>query len=157
MRFNTHDTTPKSETKKSVRLMLAVNSVLIVSLFLFLAAACSLYIKSLLPAFVILTPVVVLAILLAISQKDMERAFIDITDDKITVTDFYFGIRREKTFSMSEIECAEIIMGYSMRLRGYRHSGAGCTYIVFRDKAGNYMFKLICAPETKQYFRKYLD
>ena len=89
--------------------------------------------------------------------KDMERAFIEITDDKITVTDFYFGIRREKTFSLGEIECAEITTGYSMRVRGYRHSGAGCTYIVFRDKAGNYMFKLICVPETKQYFRKYLD
>ena len=157
MRFNTHDRTPKSETKKSVKIMLTIGFELIISLFLFMAIVCSLYINSVMPAVVILTPVLVLAILIAVSQKDMDRAFIEIVDDVITVTDYYFGIKNEKTFSMREIDTAEILIGFSTRVHGYRYSNAGCTYIVFRGTGGKYMFKVICVPETKQFFGKYLN
>ena len=109
------------------------------------------------PAVVILTPVLVLALLIAVSQKDMDRAFIKIVDDVITVTDYYFGVKKEKTFSMCDIETAEILSGYSIRVRGYRYSNANCTYIVFRGNGGKYMFKVICVPETKEFFGKYLN
>ncbi|MBE6981823.1 MAG: hypothetical protein E7437_05820 [Ruminococcaceae bacterium] len=157
MRFNTHDRTPKIETKKSVKIMLAISFCLIVSLFLFIAIVCFLYIDSVMPAVVILTPVLMLAILIAIVQKDMEKAFIEIVDDVVSVTDYYFGVKKEKKFSMCEIETAEILIGYSMRVRGYRYSNAGCAYIVFRGNDGKYMFKVICVPETKQFFSKYLN
>ena len=157
MRFNTHDRTPKIETKKSVKIMLTIGFGLIISLFLFMAIVCSLYINSVMPAVVILTPVLVLALLIAVSQKDMDRAFIKIVDDVITVTDYYFGVKKEKTFSMCDIETAEILIGYSIRVRGYRYSNAGCTYIVFRGNGGKYMFKVICVPETKEFFGKYLN
>ncbi len=157
MRFNSHDRTPKIETKKSLKIMLALSYGLMISFFLFMSIVCSLYINSVMPAVLILTPVLVLAILIAVSQKDMDRAFIEIVDDVITVTDYYFGIKNEKTFSMREIDTAEILIGSSMRVHGYRYSNAGCTYIVFRDNGGKYMFKIICVPETKQFFRKYLN
>ena len=157
MRFNTHNRTPKIETKKSVKIMLTIGFGLIISLFLFMAIVCSLYINSVMPAVMLLTPVLVLAILIAVPQKDMDRAFIEIVDDVITVTDYYFGIKKEKTFSMCDIETAEILIGYSIRVRGYRYSNTGCTYIVFRGNGGKYMFKVICVPETKQFFGKYLD
>ena len=95
--------------------------------------------------------------LIAISQKDMDKAFVEIVDDVVSVTDYYFGVKKEKTFSMCEIETAEILIGYSIRVRGYRYSNAGCTYIVFRGNGGKYMFKVICVPETKQFFSKYLN
>ena len=157
MRFNTHDRTPKIETKKSVKIMLTICFGAIISIFLFTAIVCSLYINSVMPAVVILTPVLVLAILIAVSQRDMDRAFIEIVDDVITVTDYYFGLKNEKMFSMREIDTAEILIGSSMRVRGYRYANAGCTYIVFKDNGGKYMFKVICAPETKQFFSKYLS
>jgi len=156
MRFNTHDNTPKIKTKKFVKIMLAIEYGLMISFFLFLAITCSIYINSIMPAVIMLTPILVVAILFLITQKDMDRAFVEIIDDMITVTDYYFGIKKEKTFSMCEIETAEISIGYSMRVRGYRYSNAGCTYITFRDKDGKYMFKIICVPETKQFFSKYL-
>ena len=157
MRFNTHDRTPKIETKKSVKIMLTIGFSLIILLFLFMAIVCSLYINSVMPAVLILIPVLVLAILIAVSQKDMDRAFIEIVDDVVTATDYYFGIKNEKTFSMREIDTVEILIGYSIRVSGYRYANAGCTYIVFRDNVGKYMFKVICVPETKQFFSKYLN
>lgn len=157
MRFNTHNRTPKIGTKKSVKIMLTISFGLIISLFLFMAIVCSLYIDSFMPAVVILAPVLVLAILIAISQKDMEKAFVEIVDDVVSVTDYYFGVKKEKTFSMCEIEAAEILIGYSIRVRGYRYSNTGCTYIVFRGNGGKYLFKVICVPETKKFFGKYLN
>ena len=87
----------------------------------------------------------------------MDKAFVEIVDDVVSVTDYYFGVKKEKTFSMCEIETAEILIGYSIRVHGYRYSNAGCTYIVFRGNGGKYMFKVICVPETKQFFSKYLN
>ncbi len=157
MRLNTHDRTPKTEIKKSVKIILTIGFCLFISLFLFMAVVCSLHINSIMPAVVILAPVLVLAILFVITQKDMDKAFIEIVDDVITVTDYYFGIKKEKTFSMREIDTVEILSGYSMGVRGYRYSNAGCSYIVFRDNCGKYMFKVICVRETKQFFSKYLN
>ncbi len=157
MRFNTHDRTPKIDTKKSVKIMLTIGFSLIILLFLFMAIVCSLYINSVMPAVLILIPVLVLAILIAVSQKDMDRAFIEIVDDVVIATDYYFGIKNEKTFSMREMDTVEILSGYSIRVSGYRYANAGCTYIVFRDNVGKYMFKVICVPETKQFFSKYLN
>ena len=157
MRFNTHDRTPKIETKKSVKIMLTIGFSLIILLFLFMAIVCSLYINSVMPAVLILIPVLVLAILIAVSQKDMDRAFIEIVDDVVTATDYYFGIKNEKTFSMREIDTVEILSGYSIRVSGYRYANAGCTYIVFRGNGGKYLFKVICVPETKGFFGKYLN
>ena len=156
MRFNTHDRTPKIETKKSVKIMLAFGFGLIIALFLFMAVVCSLYINSIMPALVILVPVLVLAILIVLTQMDMDKAYVEIVDDMIVVTDYYFGIKVEKVFSIRDIATAETLIGYSMRVRGYRYSIAGSPYIVFRDKNRKYMFKVICVPETKQFFGRYL-
>ena len=157
MRFYTHDRTPKIKTKKSIKIMLIIEYSLIIALFIFMAIVCSLYISSIIPAAVILVPVLVLAILIAIPQNDMDKAYVEIIDDVIISTDYYFGIKKEKTFFLRDISTAEIVNGYSMRVHGYRYSNAGCTYIVFRDNSGKYMFKVMCVPETKQYFGKYLE
>jgi hypothetical protein len=108
------------------------------------------------PAVLILTPVLVLAILIAVSQKDMDRAYVEVVNDVITVADYYFGIKKEKTFSMQDIGYTEVLIGSSMRIRGYRYSNAGMTYIVFRDGNGKYMFKIIYIPETQEFFKDYL-
>lgn len=156
MRFNTHERTPKVEPKPSIKIILIIGFGLIVALLILAAIACSLSANSIMPAVVILVPMLVLAILFAQILKDMEKAYIEIADDAIFATDYYFGIKSEKEFSVRQIGTAEILLGSSIRVRGYRYSNAGCTYIVFRDKRGKYMFKVICVPETKQFFGKYL-
>lgn len=136
--------------------MLVIGYSLIITLFALVAIVCSLYISSPAPAIVILIPMFILTGLTWIVQKDMNRAYVEISGDTITVVDYYFGIRKEKAFQTLDISGAEIVIGYSMRVRGYRYSNGGCTYLVFRDHSGHYLFKVMCVPETKQFFDHYL-
>lgn len=156
MRFNTHNRTPKIETKKAIKIMLAVEYGLVAVLLLFAAVACSIFAGNLMPAVLILFPFFLLAMFLIVSQKDMNKAYVEIVDNVVTVVDYYLGIKKERTFSVKDIDSAEILMGYSIRVRGYRYSNAGSTYIIFKDSKGKYMFKVICTPETKAFFRNYL-
>ena len=156
MRFNTHDRTPKIKTNKTLKIMLAIGFSMPIALLLFIAIVCSLYISSVMPAVLALAPVVMLAMLIAVTQKDMDQAFVEIVDDVITVTDYYFGIKKCKIFQLHDIATAEILSGTSMRVRGYRYSNAGCSYIVFRNCEGKYMFKVLCVPETKRFFESFI-
>ena len=91
---------------------------------------------------------------------DMKRAFVEITDDKIIAVDYYFGLKHEKVFSKEDIVFAEIITGYSMKIRGYRFSGNGFSnlkYIVFRGKNKKYLLKLIYSNEIKSYVEKHFE
>lgn len=156
MIFNTHDRTPKIQSSKTVKVIFAINIGLFGAVFLFMAIVCSLEINSIMPAVLILVPVSVLAMLIVIPQRDMDKATVEIVGDKIIATDYYFGIKKEKSFLTSDIAVAEVLTGHSLRIRGYRYSMAGFTYIVFRDHHGKYMFKIICLPETMQVFGRYL-
>ena len=157
MRFNTHSRTPKNKTPKSVKLMLIGECALLLAIFAFMAIVCSFYISSVAPAVLIITIVLIFTALFFVTQMDMEKAYIEINDDTISAVDYYFGIKKERSFLIQDIANAEIVIGYSMRVHGYRHSMCGCTYIVFRDNTDKYLFKVLCIPETKQFFDKYLN
>lgn len=152
MKFNTHNRTPKPKTPKYIKVLLAVAFGLIYATFIFAAIVTSFYISSIMPAVMLLTLVLVLTLLIVIPQKDIDKAYVEINDDKITVVDYWFGIKKEKVFLTKDIVYAEEVMG------GYCCGGiSGCTYIVFRDNRDKYLFKIFCAPETKQFFEKYLN
>ena len=157
MRFHTHNSTPKPSMKKSVKIMLAVEWGFMLAILVAIAIASSIYGNSAAPAVLILATVLILTVLLLIILKDLEKAYIEINGDTIRVVDYYLGIKKEKSFLIQEIANAEIVNGYSMHIRGYRYSTCGCTYIVFRDNTGKYLFKVLCVPETKQFFDKYLN
>ena len=109
------------------------------------------------PAVLIIGPFIVPAIIIFVTLKDMDRAYVEISDQRITVADYCFGVEQKKVFSMQDIASAEILPGSSLRLRGYRYDQMGSAYIVFRDRNGKYMFKILCVPETRQYFAGYLE
>jgi hypothetical protein len=157
MRFNTHNATPKIENQKSVKIILAICYSLVIALFLFMAIACSLYASSIMPAVVILTPFSLLTALIVTIQKDMGRAYVEVLSNTIAVVDYYLGIKKEKIFLKDDIASVDIQIGYSLQVRGYRYTNAGMTYIVFRDNNAKYLFKIICTPETKEYFNDYLN
>ena len=157
MRFHTHNRTPKIKMPKLVLLMCIAAYGLLLALFVFTAIVCSIYANSVDPAVLILTPVLILTALFLIMQKDMERAYIEINDDTIRAVDYYFGMKKEKSFLIQDIANAQIVHGYSMRVHGYRYSMCGSTYIVFRDSIGKYLFKVLCVPETKQFFDNYIN
>jgi hypothetical protein len=71
--------------------------------------------------------------------------------DKITVVDYFFGIKQQKVFSVKNIVKAEITHG------GYGWPGTSVTYLSFRGEKNKYLFSLIFTPQAKSYFEQYFE
>lgn len=154
MIFNTHDRTPKPKTNKTSKIMLILCGSLVGAFFLFFAIDTSIMIHSISPALTILIPVAFLASFAIVPIIDMNKAYVQIDGDNITVVDYYFFFKKERCFRIDVIKTAEIALGYSFRVRGYRYSMTGFSYIIFRDTNNKYLFKVINCPETNEFFSK---
>ena len=155
MKLNTHDRTPRPKNSKLVKGLLLFCLLLMFSIFCLGSFACFYYAKSIAGGIsVLLIPFLMTAIILT-HIKDMERAYIEIIDDKISVVDYYWGVKKEKHFTFSDITSAEIHIGYSHKVKGYRHSTAGMKYIIFKN-GDNYLFKIIALPKTEEIFKEYI-
>ncbi len=156
MKLNTHDRTPRPHNSNSIKVLFLICAILIYSIFSLGAFACFYYAQSFIGGiFVILIPMVLLTAIILIHIKDIEKAYIEIKENKIYVVDYYWGIKKEKHISFSDITSAEICIGYSHKVKGYRLSFAGMRYIVFK-KDNKYLFKVIYLPETEEIFKQYL-
>ena len=156
MKLNTHDRTPRPKNNKLVKGLLVLCAILMFGMFGLLSFACFYYAQSLFGGiFVILIPIALTAIIL-LHIKDMEKAYVEIKEDIIYVVDYYWGIKKEKHISYTDITSAEICIGYSHKVKGYRLSCAGMRYIVFK-KDNKYLFKILCLPETEEIFKQYLQ
>ena len=156
MKLNTHDRTPRPKNNKLVKGLLVLCAILMFGMFGLLSFACFYYAQSLFGGiFVILIPIALTAIIL-LHIKDMEKAYVEIKEDVIYVVDYYWGIKKEKHISRSDISSAEICIGYSHKVKGYRFSFAGMRYIVFRNNK-KYLFKIIYLPEIEEIFKQYLQ
>ncbi|MBQ3527468.1 MAG: hypothetical protein IJA52_02815 [Clostridia bacterium] len=156
MRFNTHERSPKIKINKTLKFLLALCIGFFTALFFFVAIATSIIAQSFAPALTILIPVTLTVAFLVITMIDMNKAYIEVKDNCIRVVDYYFLFKKERIVLLDEIDKAEICIGHSFRVKGYRYSMAGFTYIVFTDKNDKYLFKVINCPETKEYFNKYI-
>lgn len=157
MIFNTHDRTPKIKTNKTLKIMLVLCSSFMGAFFLFLAIATSIMSHSILPALIILISTTLIVTFAIVTILDMNKAYVQIDGENITVVDYYWLSRKEKSFTFDEIKTAEIALGYSFRVRGYRYSMMGFSYIVFRNADNKYLFKIINCPETNEFFSKYFQ
>ena len=157
MIFNTHDRTPKIKTNKTLKIMLVLCWSLMGAFFLFLAIATSIMSHSILPALIILIPATLIVTFVIVTILDMNKAYVQIDGENITVVDYYWLSKKEKSFTFDEIKTAEIALGYSFRVRGYRYSMMGFSYIVFRNADNKYLFKIINCPETNEFFSKYFQ
>ena len=156
MKLNTHDRTPRPENSKLIKGLFVLCSILIYSIFGLGAFACFYYAQCFIGGIsVILIPVLLTAIIL-IHIKDIENAYIEIKENEILVVDYYWGVKKEKHISFSDITSAEICIGYSSKVKGYRLSFVGMRYIVFK-KDKKYLFKIISLPETEEIFKPYLQ
>ena len=157
MIFNTHDRTPKIKTNKTLKIMLVLCWSLMGAFFLFLAIATSIMSHSILPALIILIPATLIVTFAIVTILDMNKAYVHIDGENITVVDYYWLSKKEKSFTFDEIKTAEIALGYSFRVRGYRYSMMEFSYIVFRNADNKYLFKIINCPETNEFFSKYFQ
>ena len=156
MKLNTHDRTPRPENSKLIKGLFVLCGVLMYSIFGLASFACFYYANSIVGGiFIILIPVLMTALILT-HIRDIERAYVEIQGNEIYVVDYYWGIQKEKHFSFSDITSAEICIGYSQKVKGYRLSFAGMQYIVFK-KDKKYLFKVIYLPETEEIFKQYLQ
>ena len=90
MIFNTHDRTPKLITNKTLKIMLILCWSIIGVFFMFLAIATSIMSHSILPAAITLIPVTFIAAFVIVTTIDMNKAYIQIDGENITVVDYYF-------------------------------------------------------------------
>ena len=157
MIFNTHHRTPKIKTNKTLKIMLISCWSFAGVVILFLAIAMSIINQSVLPAVIILIPIAFITAFAIVTTIDMNKAYVQIDGKNITVVDYCFFSRKEKCFTIDEIKTAEIALGYSFRVRGYRYSMMGFSYIVFRNDNNKYLFKVINCPETNDFFNKYIQ
>ncbi len=127
------------------------------ALFLFAAIATSIMSRSILPALIILIPVTLIVAFAIIVTTDMNKAYVQIEGNNVTVVDYYFFSKKERCFKIDEIKTTEIVLGYSFRVRGYRYGMMGFSYIVFRNADNKYLFKIINCPETNEFFSKHLE
>ena len=153
MKLNTHDRTPRPENSKLIKGLFVLCGILMYSIFVLASFACFYYAQSFIGGIsVMLIPILLTAIIL-IHIKDIEKAYIEIKENKIYVVDYYWGIKKDKHISFSDITSAEICIGYSHKVKGYRFSFAGMRYIVFK-KDNKYLFKIIYLPETEKIFKQ---
>ena len=161
MIFKTHELPQEYKPTKSGKIMLIICGVLLafIPILAFVALVVETH-KFIAPFCLSFLPFLLLGGIWTMILYDMKRAFVEITDDKIIAVDYYFGLKHEKVFYREDIVFAEIITGYSIRVRGYRFSGNGfpnLKYIVFRGKKKKYLFKLICSDDAKSYVEKHFE
>lgn len=156
MKLNTHDRTPRPENSSRIKALFWLCAILIYSIFGLVAFACFYYAQSFVGGISVIMIPVLLTVIILIHIKDMEKAYVEITENGICVVDYYWGIQKEKHISFSDITSAEIHMGYSHKVKGYRFSAVGMRYIVFKN-GNKYLFKIIALPETEDLFKQYIQ
>ena len=156
MKLNTHDRTPRPQNSNFIKVLFLIGAISIYSIFGLVSFACFYYANRIAGGIlVIMIPVLMTAIIFT-HIKDFNRAYVEIQGNEIYVVDYYWGVKKEKHIPFSDITSAEICIGYSHKVKGYRLNFAGMRYIVF-EKDNKYLFKVIYLPETEKIFKQYLQ
>ena len=160
MTFKTHDLPQKYKTTRVMRIQFLILAVVWVLLLILVTIVSIIESHKIIePILIIILPFILISVIWLVVISDMKKAFVEIKDDKITVVDFYFGIKRVKFFYITDIVNAEITSGNSMKIRGYRFGGTGFSdlyYVVFYEKRNKYLFKLLHTEDIKNYFENNL-
>ena len=138
---------------KLLKLLFLINGGLLGGLILFFAVYASITIKSFAPVLIVFG-LSLLAASVLIGIRDMNHAYVEINGDSIDVVDYYCFVKREKMFSIQDIAHMEILSRGSWKMRGLAYPL--CSYLVFSDRKGKYLFKVFYTPETMQYFEQCL-
>lgn len=151
MIINIHDTTPASTTPKYVKWMFAGLFALMYSVFALLAFCLIHYAGSILfGIFIAIFPFLCLFWFLW-DQRKLANSFIEVSEHSVEVTEYPFGRKSVIHIQISDIDHARLVRPSSWKLRGPRIKDIGIPYIVFYDKQGKQLFKLLAYPEAIQF------
>ena len=152
MRLNTHRETPPRKTPRIVIALLILLVVMLVSMIVTVFILLILD-NEIILGVVILSIFALLFTLAAFRLCDVEKAYVEILEDRIIVVDFYFSIEKTRSYTKEQIDNYYISYGYGdLRFIGYRY--AWSEYIVFNDKNNKYLFKIFCNDVTKEAFKE---
>lgn len=149
MKLYTHSGGNEAEIGKPLRGLFLLRGLLLYGLFALGAVACIFYAGKLAGLLLLLFPVGI-TLLLWIRFSDAKKAYIEIKGSEILTVDYCFGRKKERSFRFSQITHAELVLGSSCKLRGYRMHGT-VQYIVLKSHS-KYLFKIIACPEAKKLF-----
>ena len=152
MTFKTHELPDKYKMKRSAKILFTIIAVIWALLLILITVVLAIETHNIIEPFcLVILPFVLLALVFVVIEKDEKKAFVEIVGDKITVVDYFFGIKQQKVFSVKNIVKAEITLG------GYSWPGTSATYLSFRGEKNKYLFSLICTPQAKSYFEQYFE
>ena len=151
MIINIHDTTPASTTPKYLKWMFGGLFVLTYSIFALLAFCLFYYVHHFLfGIFIAVLPFHFLFWFLW-NQRNLSNSFVEISNNSVVVTEYPFGHKTVKAIAISSIDHAKLLLPSSMKLRGPRIYNIGIPYVVFYDKHGTQLFKLLAYPQALQF------
>lgn len=156
MKLNTHDPTPRPQKNRLLTILWVISAILICIMCGITIFAGFAYADTPVAGVFLILLYTSMAIITLIPFKDMKKAYVEIKENDIYVVDYYWGIKKEKYISFSDITSAEIHIGYSHKVKGYRFCATGMRYIVFKN-GNKYLFKIIALPETEELFQTYLE
>lgn len=140
MIFYIYTKTPRGKIKKALKIFLIVYSSVFVSFLSFATIALSIHSHSIVPFFIVLTFIAVLACEISRAFYNVYKAYIEIDYNTVRVVDYPFFRKREKLVYLYDIK--------KVKLR----SGGGIPYIEFKDQQNKRLFHIVYVPETKTYF-----
>ena len=155
MRFNTHDRTPRVKTLPLLKVLFGICALGIYSTFGLAAFACFYYAQNILAGLSVIFLCLAVTMFCLIPISDMRKAYVEFDKESVRVVDYYLGMRKEKQIPLCDITSAEVYLGYSHKVKGYRIS-AGMRYIVFKSN-NQYLFKNLYLPETEQLLKQYIQ
>ena len=134
MKLNTHDRTPRPQNSVFIKVLLLICIIFIYTIFALVAFACFTYAKTVIGGISVLMALILLTAIILVQTKDIEKAYIEINENKIYVVDYYCGVKKEKHFLLSDITSAEICIGHSHKVKGCRLIFPGIRYIIFKKE-----------------------
>lgn len=151
MTLNIHDTTPASKTPKWEKWMFAGMFTLMYSIFALGAFAVIAYAGQIAVGILLAILPFLFLLWFVWDQKNLSNSYIEVSDKEITVIEYPLGRKTVGHIAYAQIDHARLIRPYSWSLRGPRIKDVGIPYIVFFDKSGNQLFKILAYPESLRF------
>ena len=142
MKFNMYGRTPRGKTPRWITIFLISFFVGLVAIFLMVGIVISIDTQSIFPALITVLAISVFAALISATGYNMNHSYVEITNETISIIEYPFFKKGEKTVLLSDIKKAKWKAGGRGRL----------PYLVFKNEKNKNLFHLDFVPEVRAYF-----
>ena len=140
MKLNMYERTPKGKTPKLAKILLIVLSVFFTAMFAFIVIAMA--IEDLAFGFLVFAILFLCYFEFIVMAYNWRRAYMEIENDTIHITDYPFFKERKKIVSVKDIHKIKRRSGGQLPL----------AYLVFKNQENKTLFKTYDLPEIRAHF-----